>query len=140
MRLVLDTNVLVAAMRSPRGASAGIVLRALEGAVEIVANVGLFVEYEAVMTRPEHLNAAQVSREEILSVLDDLANAIKPVERDVSWRPQLPDADDEVVLEAAINGQAEIVVTFETATFKEAAQRFGIAVMTPGEIWGILPK
>lgn len=140
MRLVLDTNVLVAAMRSPRGASVGIVLRALEGAVEIVANVGLFVEYEAVMTRPEHLNAAQVSREEILSVLDDLANAIKPVERDVSWRPQLPDADDEVVLEAAINGQAEIVVTFETATFKEAAQRFGIAVMTPGEIWGILPK
>lgn len=138
MRLVLDTNVMVAAMRSPQGASARIVLACLDGKAEMLANVGLFAEYEAVMTRAERLKAARVSRARTLATLDDLATIIRPVERDFSWRPQLTDADDEMVLEAAINGRAEAIVTFEIRTFDEAASRFGIEVMTPQSVWRIL--
>lgn len=51
------------------------------------------------------------------------------------WRPLLTDPDDEMVLEAAINGAADTIATFETTTFSAVASRFGIAVLTPGEIW-----
>lgn len=136
MRLVLDTNVLVAAMRSPSGASAQLLLAALDARVAVLANTALFAEYEAVMTRPEHLAAANSTLTQVAAVLDDLAQVVRPVERDFSWRPQLSDADDEMVLEAAINGQATAIVTFETRTFAEAAARFGIEVMTPAAAWG----
>ncbi len=59
MRLVLDTDVVVAALRSPRGASAGLLETALNGRVQLPANVALILEYEAVCTRHEHLEAAQ---------------------------------------------------------------------------------
>jgi predicted nucleic acid-binding protein len=95
MRLVLDTNVMIAAMRSRKGASARLVLAGLSGGVTLVCSVPLFVEYEAVMTRAEHLVAAKVTRERIVVVLDDLARVIDPATRDISWRPQLTDADDE---------------------------------------------
>ena len=50
------------------------------------------------------------------------------------WRPQLTDADDEMVLEAAINGQAEAIVTHNRRDFEPAAGRFGIAVLSPAEL------
>jgi putative PIN family toxin of toxin-antitoxin system len=138
MRLVLDTNVLVAAMRSPRGASAGLVVAGLDGRLTLVANQNLFSEYEAVMTRSEHLRAARTTRIRVLSVLDDLAAVIAPAERHFSWRPQLRDEDDEMVLEAAINGRVAAIVTFEVATFRAPARRFGIEVLTPAQAWGRL--
>ena len=49
------------------------------------------------------------------------------------WRPQLTDADDEMVLETAVNGRAEAIVTFNRRDFEPAASRFGIAVLAPGE-------
>ena len=139
MKAVLDTNVLVAAMRSPRGASARLVVGALRGELSLLANVALFVEYEAVMTRADHLRAARTTRARLLRVLDDLAQIVVPVEKSFSWRPQLADADDEMVLEAAINGLADALITFETLTFREAARRFGIATMTPREACARLP-
>jgi len=133
VRLVLDTNVLVAAMRSRSGASSRLLQAGLIGKVSLLASVPLFIEYEALMTRPEHLAAAKVSSERIGLVLDDLARLIVPVPRDLQWRPQLNDAGDEMALEAAINGQAEAIVTFEIATFRAAALRFGIDVLTPAQ-------
>lgn len=50
------------------------------------------------------------------------------------WRPQLRDAADEMVLEAAINGQADALVTHNTGDFAEAAARFGLRIVTPGEM------
>ncbi|MEJ0060520.1 MAG: putative toxin-antitoxin system toxin component, PIN family [Terricaulis sp.] len=138
MRVVLDTNVLVAGMRSPSGASAKLILAALSGRIALVANAALFAEYEAVMTRREHLAAAHVSQADIVAVLDDLARVIHPADRDFSWRPQLSDPDDEMVLEAAINGQAEAIATFEIGTFTGAGARFGIRIMTPSGLWSML--
>lgn len=106
-----------------------------DGRVVAVANVALFAEYEAVLTRPEHLAAGGVSRQEVVDALDDLAAKVEPGEPHFSWRPQLGDPDDEMVLEAAVNGAAEAIVTFEIATFREAAARFGLDVLTPGAFW-----
>jgi len=133
--VVFDTNVLVAALRSKEGASAALLRAAYGGQLIAIANVALFAEYEAVLTRSEHLAAGGVTYAEVIEALDALAAKIEPTETHFSWRPQLGDPDDEMVLEAAVNGGAEVIVTFETATFREAAASFGIDVQTPGAFW-----
>lgn len=132
MRLVLDTNVMVAAMRSPSGASAKLVRAVRDGAITMIVSPALFLEYEAVLTRTEHMTAAGLSRAEVDTLLMGVASVLKPAPTGRMWRPLLDDADDEMVLEAAINGAAAILVTFEVRTFQAAAQRFGIEVLTPG--------
>lgn len=117
---MLDTNVLVAALRSKHGASAEILRTAYDGRLTVIANVALFAEYEAVLTRPEHLAAGGVTHGDVIDALDNLAGKIEPAEPHFSWRPQLGDPDDEMVLEAAVNGGADVIVTFEFATFSEA--------------------
>lgn len=134
MRLVLDTNVLVAAMRSPNGASAALLRAVREGRVTMVANPALFLEYEAVLKRPQHLAAAGMTLGQADVLLTALASLLSPTAAGPSWRPLLADPDDEMVLEAAINGPADAIVTFETATFAPVAPAFGIDVLTPGAI------
>lgn len=133
MRFVLDTDVVVAALRSPTGASAALLLAADEGVFQLLATVPLFVEYEAVTRRSEHLAAAQLSPADITVFLDRLVELVEPVEPWFLWRPQLRDPADELVLEAAVNGQADALVTFNFRHFHNAAQRFGLPVLRPGE-------
>jgi predicted nucleic acid-binding protein len=66
--------------------------------------------------------------------LDALAALIEPVEAHLSWRPQLDDPDDEMVLETAINGRADALVTYNLAHFRTAAARFGLRLARPVEI------
>lgn len=132
---MLDTNVLVAALRSKIGASAEVVRAAHDGRLAPVVNAALFAEYEAVLTRPEHLAAGDVTQQEVVDALDALAAKITAAAAHFSWRPQLGDLDDEMVLEAAVNGGAEAIVTFEVSTFQRAAAGFGIEVLTPGAFW-----
>ena len=132
MRLVLDTNVIIAAMRSPAGASAGLLRAVRAGRAAMVCNPALFLEYEAVMKRPHHLAAAGLMPEQVDEFLTGLAFIVSPTASGPSWRPLLTDPDDEMVLEAAINGPADAIVTFETATFAPIAPAFGIDVLTPG--------
>jgi putative PIN family toxin of toxin-antitoxin system len=135
VRVVLDTNVLVAALRSKGGASAELLGAAQDGRLTAVANVALFAEYEAVLTRAEHLAAGGVTRKEVVDALDVLASYIDPAESHFFWRAQLNDPDDEMVLEAAVNGGADAIITFEVATFREPAAHFGVEVLTPGAFW-----
>lgn len=135
MRLVLDTNVLVAALRSKTGASARLLDAAYARRIIPVANAALFAEWEDVLTRPEHLAAASISADSVREALDEMAGLIAAAERAYSWRPQLTDPNDEMVLEAAINGAANAIVTFETRTFAAPARRFGIDVLTPARAW-----
>lgn len=131
MRLVLDTNVLAAALRSHVGASNRLVDAALRRRFTLLASVPLFVEYEAVLTRSEHLTAAGLTAAEARIVLDAIAAVIEPVRLSFLWRPQLRDANDDMVLEAAINGQAEAIVTFNRADFT-GSDRFGVRIVSPG--------
>ena len=133
MRLVLDTNVIVAAMRSPGGASAAILRSARAGEVTMLANVALALEYEAICTLPEHFTASCLSRNEAEVFVDAVIALCEPVETHFLWRPQLRDPADEFVLDAAVNGQAEAIVTFNKRDFAEVEAGFGIGVATPSE-------
>ena len=135
MRLVLDTNVLVAALRSDRGASRKLLLSALDGKIQVIASVPLIIEYEAVLTRPHHLGATGLSIEETNAVLDALAAVAEPIQLRFLWRPRLKDPADEMVLETAVNGRADRLVTFNLRHFKPAAKEFGILAVTPPEAW-----
>lgn len=133
MRVVLDTDVVVAGMRSPSGASAALLLAALERRLTLCANVALMLEYEAVCSRPAHRTAAGLSKKEVGIFLDAIAALMEPVETHYLWRPQLRDPGDEMVLEAAVNGHAQAVVTFNGRDFGSAAARFGVELLLPRE-------
>ena len=90
------------------------------------------VEYEAVMTRKQHLVASNLSREDVGILLDAVAAVGEPVRPAFLWRPSLRDADDDMVLEVAVNGQANAIVTFNHRDFRPATERFGIEVLSPG--------
>lgn len=134
MRVVLDTNIVVAGMRSPSGASAELLRRVRARRLIALSSVPLFTEYEAVATRQEHLVAAQASVSEIEAVLDVLALYVEPVEIHFLWRPWLSDPADDMVLEVAVNGRADALVTFNTGDFKGVREAFGIELATPREI------
>lgn len=131
MRLVLDTDVVVAAMRSPSGASSALLVAALEGRLQLLANVALILEYEAVCTRDEHLRAAGLSHAQASIFLDALAALAEPVDSHFIWRPQLKDPSDEMVLEAAVNGRAQAIVSFNQRDFAVAPERFGLKALLP---------
>lgn len=133
MRLVLDTDVIVAAMRSPSGASAAILLAATEGRVTLLMSVPLVVEYESVCGQAEHRLAAELSVRQVEVFLDGLVALAEPVESHFLWRPRLRDPGDEMVLEAAVNGRADAIVTFNTRDFGLAPLEFGISVSRPAE-------
>jgi putative PIN family toxin of toxin-antitoxin system len=130
---VLDSNVLVAAFRSDSGASRRILEEALAEGFELLLSVPLMFEYEAVLTRPEHLSASGASVEDVEDVLDGLAAVGMRVRLAFRWRPALPDPNDDMVLETAVNGQAHAIVTFNERDFNPVAARFGCRVMRPGE-------
>ncbi|MCC6920053.1 MAG: putative toxin-antitoxin system toxin component, PIN family [Alphaproteobacteria bacterium] len=138
MRAVLDTAVLVAALRSQGGASRQLLVAALERKFTCLASVPLMVEYEAVMTRPEHLEAAGLSPADVGQLLDALALVVQPVRLAYLWRPALRDPDDDMVLETAANGAAEAIVTFNVRDFAGFAQQFGIEVLLPVQAWNRL--
>ncbi len=131
--MVLDTDVIIAAIRSTSGASAEIVRRVLSGELHIEVSVALVLEYEAVATRPEHLEAGDLSEAEALQVVDALAAVALPVDIHFRWRPQLRDADDEMVLETAINARGRTIVTFNKRDFSGAAESFDVALATPAQ-------
>jgi putative PIN family toxin of toxin-antitoxin system len=125
---VLDTDVLVAALRSDAGASRQVLEAAGAHRFELLLSVPLMLEYESVLTRPEHLAACGASREDVSAVLDELALVGKRVELMIRTRPMLPDPNDEMVLETAINGRADAIVTFNERDFRPVAARFRCSV------------
>ncbi len=134
LRVVLDTDVMVAGFASATGASRRLLLAVLDGEVRMLLSTPLLVEYEAVLTRPAMLAMAGVSAGEVMAVLDELAGLCVPVAFDYRWRPQARDPDDDLVLETAINGGAEVVTSFNVSDMQAGARRFGIAVERPGVV------
>lgn len=90
-------------------------------------------EYESVCMRAEHRLVADVTGDKIQTLQHTIMSVIEPVEVHYQWRPQLSDAMDEMVLEAAVNGKADAIVTFNHKDFGSAPQRFGIELLTPAE-------
>ena len=133
VRVLIDTDVVVAAMRSPRGASAELLRRIDSGKATMLLSVALALEYEAKCMLAEHRLPAQLTLAETAIFIDGLIAMAEPVRMHFRWRPQLHDPGDELVLEAAVNGRASAIVTFNEKDLREAWPSFGIEVMRPGE-------
>jgi putative PIN family toxin of toxin-antitoxin system len=127
----MDTDVIVAAMRSPAGASAAIVRAVRQGHVTMLLSVPLAMEYESVCGRPQHREASGLSRHQVEIVVDAVIAIGEPVPTHFLWRPQVHDPNDEMVLEAAVNGRADALVTFNVRDYGTAAAQFGVEVLLP---------
>jgi len=133
MRLVIDTDVIVAAMRSPTGASAALLVILLRRQAVTLLSVALVLEYETTCMLAEHRLAAGASERDVLNLIDSLIEIAEPIEVHYQWRPQLNDAGDEMVLEAAVNGQADAIVTFNRKDYGVGPARFGIGLLSPAD-------
>jgi len=127
-RVVLDTNVVVAALRSRRGAAAAVLLGAGTGQFEFCLSVTLFFEYESALKRSE--SGVVLSMAPIDDILDQLAAVGRRQEIFFLWRPVLPDPADDHVLEVAVAGQCDAIVTYHRRDFR-GADRFGIRIVRP---------
>lgn len=130
-RTVLDTDVLVAAVRSDRGASRVLLTAALERRYPVLASVPLMLQYESVLTRSEHLVAARTSAADVGVLLDAVAVVAEAIRISYLWRPVLPDPGDDLVPETAVNGRADAVITFNRRDYEPAARRFGLTLLAP---------
>ncbi|HEY0833637.1 MAG TPA: PIN domain-containing protein [Azospirillum sp.] len=127
LKIVLDTDVMFAAFHSPVGAARHLLLEVLDGKAHLLLSTTLMIEYEAVLTRP-----ANVAK--FVGVLDEIAGLCVPVAFDYRWRPGAADPDDDLVLETAINGAADVIASFNLVDMAAAAGRFGIPVERPKDV------
>jgi predicted nucleic acid-binding protein len=138
MRVVLDTSVLVAAARSRLGASHFLIRSIPAPEFEICLSVGLYTEWQGVLTRPEHLPPGQTA-EDALGFLRYLASRAHLQEIHFLWRPFLPDADDDMVLELAFAAGCRYVVTHNVNDFR-GSERLGVKAVTPRDFLNLIRK
>jgi putative PIN family toxin of toxin-antitoxin system len=133
VRVVIDTNVLRAGIRSPTAASREILSLVDEEIVIPVVSVPLVFEYESVLKRDEFLEDVGFSARDVDAILDNVVARAHLQRIDFLWRPFLPDAKDDCVLECAVNGMAAAILTFNKRDFPLVRARFGVAVLRPRE-------
>lgn len=132
LRWVLDTSVIISGLRSNKGASFVLQEAVARGSLRPLITTALLLEYEDVLKRASQAAVHGFTEADIDAFLRQLAMLCDPVEIRFRWRPQLRDANDELVLEAAINGRATAIVTHNVRDFGPAAA-FGIAIIRPSE-------
>jgi len=135
IRAVLDTNVLVAALRSSSGASYQILLAADRGDFQVALSVPLLAEYDDVSSRPE--SGIKVSASVVDAIISRIAMVAHKQPIYYLWRPLLPDPKDDMVLEVAIASGATHIVTFNNRDLRLASQ-FKISVLTPSAFLKLL--
>jgi putative PIN family toxin of toxin-antitoxin system len=128
VRVVVDTNVLVAAIRSRLGASYQVLARVGTGAFDVAVSVPLVLEYEDVLLR--HCEDAGLTAEDVGGIIDYICSVAVRQEIFFLWRPLLRDPGDDMVLEIAVAADCDVIVTHNVRDFLTAA-RFGIRVVTP---------
>jgi putative PIN family toxin of toxin-antitoxin system len=134
LRVVLDTDVVISALRSVTGGSNAVLREVAYGRLVPLVTPALFLEYEAVLKRAEQRAVHGLDLSEIDHFLAALASASEAVEVSFQWRPQLSDANDEMVFEAAINGHADALITHNVKDFAQAAIKFGLPILRPGAL------
>ena len=129
-RIVLDTNVLVAGLRSRRGASFRLLSEIGKGRFEIALSVPLVLEYEddALL---RHSDVTRLNQADVDALLDYLCSVAHLQQIFYLWRPFLPDPKDDLLLELAVAARCQVVVTFNRRDFARVGQ-FGVSVVEPG--------
>ena len=135
MRYLLDTNVLVAALRSRNGASNAIVRRVLLGDLPLVVHQKLVYEYRDVLSRPDILAQTGLAWADIEVVLAHLVASAHELAVRYLWRPNLQDEGDNFIVEIAIAAWPCTIVTHNIKDFVRAELRFPqVALRTPGQL------
>jgi len=134
VRVVLDTSVVITAIRSSTGAAAEILRLALLQELTILMDYKLASEYRAVALRKQHIAASGKTHAELTLLLDTLEALAEPVLVVLQHHPLSPDANDDMVLDVAINGKADAIVTGNIKHFREPAERFQLTLLTPVEL------
>lgn len=133
MRVVIDTNVLLAAGRSKHGASNRLVSLIPDNRFTPVVSTALYLEYLSVLLRPENLHAMDRAEDEVLGFLRELlSHSYRRQRLPFRWRPTLPDPDDDFVLELAIAAGCKYIVTFNKKDFV-GSELFGVESVYPSE-------
>jgi len=138
MNIVLDTNVLVTALKSDKGAAYALISQLPSVKFQIVLSVPLYTEYQDVLTRPDMMTGTSTVAE-ILNFLRYLCKIAKRQEIFYLWRPWLSDPKDDMVLEVAVASQSKYIVTYNLRDFK-GIEGFGIQAMTPANFLQILKE
>jgi putative PIN family toxin of toxin-antitoxin system len=132
-RVVLDTSVLIAALRSSVGASYVLFQLIEQRRFVPVASVAILLEYEQVLKRDDQRQIHQLTLDEVDFFLLELTKYIERASIYYKWRPQLLDQGDEMILEAALNGRADAIVTHNIRDFREVQERFGLRILRPAQ-------
>ena len=138
MVVVLDTDVIVAAVVSGAGASRFLLTEIALGQLPAAVSVPLMLEYEAVLKRPTTLERAGATAADMDVILDKLAATMRPVPIWYLWRPKLRDRNDDMVLEAAANAPASHLVSFNIRDFRNTPAEFGIELCQPPHLARLL--
>lgn len=129
---MIDTNVFVAGLRSPNGASRAILRAALSGSLESLLGNALWLEYRDLMQRPvwgQETTAAE--RDQVLAAL---AKKSRWVTIYFGWRPNLPDEGDNHLIELAIAGGAKAIITHNTRDLGRGDLQLGsLRILTPAQ-------
>ena len=113
-KVVVDTNVLVSAILSPDGAAREVLRRCLTGHARPLLSNALFLEYEDVLAREELFSAASITAKDRAALLDAVLSICEWVSISFLWRPNLPDESDNHLIELAVAGNAESIITANT--------------------------
>ncbi len=135
MRVVIDTNVLVAALRSRRGASFRLLQRLGSSLFLPVISPPLCLEYEDVLRRPKLLPS--YTAEDIGDFLDYFLSQCIECRIHFLWRPHLPNPKDDLLLELALAGSALFIITHNIRDFR-GVDALGIRAVTPDDFLRIL--
>ena len=130
MKIVIDTNVLFTALRSSRGASYKLVSLLPSGRFSITISVPLIIEYEDVLRRGKL--PASISEKDISDFLDFLCYVGYRQDIFFLWRPFLQDSSDDLVLEVAVAGGCDAIITYNKRHFKNV-EKFGLRILDPKE-------
>lgn len=131
--IIIDTNVLLAALVSSQGYSFRLLELILNGKVSYLLNPTLLFEYRSVLMRMENLVRIPLNAKEIENLLAVLVQGAHVQSVYYRWRPNLQDPNDDFLIELAVAGQAESIVTFNKKDFTQAELKFDLLIETPKE-------
>ena len=139
-KIVIDTNVILSALFSNKGKSYKLMeLLASKALADIkynVVSVPLVLEFEEVLLRPKNRTKYDnFTQEEIRLIISDIVHISHKTKLHFLWRPFLKDSFDDKVLETAVNGQAQAIITYNTKDFAGVQKYFGIDILTPAQLF-----
>lgn len=140
IRAVLDTTIVTSAVRSSKGLASVILKVVLQGKLSLLMDIRLAHEYREVAMRPEHVSKSDLTVAEIKGLIARLEAIAIPVEVRWRYRPISIDPGDDLVLELAINGAADLIISENVRHLREPARQFGITVVDARTFIMILRK